>query len=84
MQVPASSDFRKNLNTAMVAREMSIQQVADAAGMVRPYVSRVLNGHTKPLLDQADRLAKAVRYPLPTLLGNPKDFSDTVLTAVTN
>lgn len=81
--MPASENFRRNLRTAIDAKDLSLTQVAETAGMQRPYVSRVLNGHTNPLMDQAERLSKAVGFPLDFLIRNPKEFSEAVLTGVT-
>ena len=80
--MPASDNFRRNLQTVIKLRGLTQSEVAEAAGMVRPYVSRVLGGQTHPLMDQAERLAKAVGYPLPSLLGNPEEFAELVLTSV--
>jgi len=81
--VAASENFRRNLRIAMQSRGMTQKQVADAAGTQDPYVNRVLQGNTQPLMDQAERLAKAVGYPLAALLGNPEEFSEAVLTSLT-
>lgn len=73
-------NFRKNLRTALQAREMSQTDLAEIAGLKGPYVNRVLQGHTVPSLVQCGRLAKAAGFPLIALLASPEDFESSVLT----
>lgn len=80
MDVKASERFRQNLATAMESNELSQGQLAAIAGLKRPYVSRVLSGATAPGMDQCERLAKAVGFPLSALLEAPEIFSESVLT----
>jgi transcriptional regulator with XRE-family HTH domain len=80
MDVAACDYFRKNLRTAMEAKEVTQVELATALETSAPYVSRVLNGHTSPSLDQCEKMARAVGFPLAALLSAPADFSDCVLT----
>jgi len=81
--VAAPENFRTNLQTVIDAQwEGNQAKVARAAKVARPYLNRVLRGHTEPLLGKAERLAHAVGFPLDALLGNPAEFSKAVLTRV--
>lgn len=79
----AQDNFRTNLRTALEARTISQQKLAERAEMSQPYVNRVLQGKTSPSLMQCERMARAVGFPLIALLENPEVFSDFVLTANT-
>lgn len=78
----ANNNFRVNFRVAMESRSLSQRDVADRAETSVSYVNRVLQGHVSPGLDQAEKLAKAVHFPLIALLDSPKNFSESVLTAV--
>ena len=78
----AQDNFRVNFRVAMESRSLSQRDVAERAETSVSYVNRVLQGHTTPGLDQADKLARAVSFPLIALLDSPKSFSESVLTAV--
>lgn len=74
-------NFRANLRTALEARDLSQNDLAQIAGLKGPYVNRVLQGKTVPSLQQCGRLAKAAGFPLIALLASPEDFESSVLTA---
>ncbi len=79
----ASSDnFRINLKQAMAALGISQDRLADLAGMKQPYVCRVLGGSTCPRGPQYDRLAAAVGKQTWQLMMTPKDFSEVLLTSI--
>jgi transcriptional regulator with XRE-family HTH domain len=79
MDVAAADNFRLNLKTAIDVGNLSQNDVAVAARVSRPYVNRVLQGKTVPSIEQCDRLAKAVGFPLIALLADPVAFSESVL-----
>ena len=79
MDMKAAENFRINLRVALESRDMTQQQVAQLGQMSLAYVNRVLRGHTNPSLDQCERLARAVSFPLIALLTSPEQFADSVL-----
>lgn len=78
----AVDNFRKNLATAIDARGLKKLHVAAAAKTSRSYLDEVLKGTYDPSVSQAEKLAKAVGFPLTALFESPKDFSEAVLTTV--
>lgn len=79
----ASERFRLNLATAMESQGLTQRVLAERAETSGPYVNRVLRGETVPGLDQTEKLAKAVGFPISALLDAPEIFSESVLTSVT-
>jgi plasmid maintenance system antidote protein VapI len=59
--------FRANL-AAICAVHGRIQEVADAAGLSRVHVSKIINGHSVPTIDVAARLAEAAGFSLSEML----------------
>lgn len=77
----ATLNFRTNLRTAIDVRGISQSAISEATGMSKPYISRVLTGKVEsPSMENCERLANAVGYPLTALLVSPEDFSESVLT----
>lgn len=50
-----------NLEAARKWRGVSIAQLADAAGVDRGYLSRLLRGHSSPTITMLEKLADALR-----------------------
>ena len=50
------------------AKKMSQVGIAEATGLVQPYVSRVENGHTIPGVETLEKWASALRVPLYQIL----------------
>jgi transcriptional regulator with XRE-family HTH domain len=50
------------------AKTLSQGDIADGTGLVRPYISRVENGHTIPGLETLERWARALNMPLYQIL----------------
>ena len=50
------------------ARNMSQVEIAQATGLVQPYVSRVENGHTIPGVETLEKWASALKIPLYQIL----------------
>jgi transcriptional regulator with XRE-family HTH domain len=48
---------RMELKIARIRKEMTVQQVADAAGISKSYYSMIENGHRKPSGKVAPRIA---------------------------
>lgn len=46
------------------AKKMSQMEIAEATGLVQPYVSRVENGHTIPGVETLEKWASALKIPL--------------------
>ena len=50
------------------AKKMSQMEIAEATGLVQPYVSRVENGHTIPGVETLEKWASALKIPLYQIL----------------
>ncbi len=50
------------------AKKMSQVEIAEATGLVQPYVSRVENGHTIPGVETLEKWASALKIPLYQIL----------------
>src|SRR5713101_111315 len=50
------------------AKNLSQDDIAKATGFVRPYISRVENGHTVPSVETLEKWARALRMPLYQIL----------------
>lgn len=50
------------------AKDMSQVEIAEATGLVQPYVSRVENGHTIPGVETLEKWASALKVPLYQIL----------------
>jgi transcriptional regulator with XRE-family HTH domain len=50
------------------AKSMSQVEIAEATGLVQPYVSRVENGHTIPGVETLEKWASALKVPLYQIL----------------
>lgn len=50
------------------AKTMSQVEIAEATGLVQPYVSRVENGHTIPGVETLEKWASALKVPLYQIL----------------
>lgn len=50
------------------AQKMSQVEIAQATGLVQPYVSRVENGHTIPGVETLEKWASALQIPLYQIL----------------
>lgn len=50
------------------AKNLSQGHIADGTGLVRPYISRVENGHTVPGLETLEKWARALDMPLYQIL----------------
>lgn len=50
------------------AKKMSQVEIAEATGLVQPYVSRVENGHTIPGVETLEKWASAMKIPLYQIL----------------
>ena len=46
------------------ARNLSQGDIENRTGLMRPYVSRVENGHTVPALETLEKFARALQVPL--------------------
>ncbi len=73
-------NFRRNLATAIEARELKKVAVAEAARTSRAHVNSVLKGLTEPTLPMCERLAMAAGFTLLSMLESPDNFSDALLT----
>jgi len=55
------------------AKNMSQVAIAEATGLVQPYVSRVENGHTIPGVETLEKWASALKVPLYQILYDGED-----------
>lgn len=83
MDVKAKENFRRNLATALEARELRKVHVAAEAKTSRIHLDRILKGECDPGIETGERLARAVGFSLVSLLEAPEIFSEAVLTNVT-
>ncbi len=58
----------KRLREIRVAKNLSQSDIERATGLVRPYISRVENGHTVPSLETLEKWARALGMALYQLL----------------
>lgn len=67
-QFDVMKQFRHNLLILMRARGMSQRELADATGIGKPGVCRILAGKEQVTLQRAQRIADAFDLTLPELL----------------
>ena len=58
----------QRLREIRVAKNLNQEDIAKATGFVRPYISRVENGHTVPSVETLQKWAGALRLPLYQIL----------------
>jgi len=54
----------QRLRDIRIAKNLSRADIERATGLVRPYVSRVENGHTVPAVETLEKMARALDVPL--------------------
>lgn len=69
-----TKNFRVNV-AALCANHGEIQRIADASGISRVHLSRIIHGHNVPTMDVASRIAKALEVSLADLIGPPEKLS---------
>ena len=58
--------FREQIEKAMLAKDWGTLELAEASGITRAYIYRILNGEQNPSLEVADRLASALGLKITT------------------
>ena len=58
----------ERLRTVRLARNLSQRDIEKRTGLSRCYISRVENGHTVPLIETLEKMARALEVPLYQLL----------------
>ena len=76
-QSQAMEVFRNRVKRLLEAKEMTIQDLADAAGTNRPYLSRVLSGKSDPTIPYAESIAAALDAKLADLISSEKKSKKT-------
>jgi len=54
----------QRLQTLREEKNLSQGDIQKRSGLLRPYISRVENGHTIPAIDTLEKIAKALEVPL--------------------
>lgn len=72
--MPVQDNFRINLNSVLDRAGLSQNQLAEATGISRPYINKVLLGSTTPSIAYCEKLAAGVKTPLAYLILEPKTF----------
>jgi len=68
MPIKSAELFRRHVLEIMQDQDVSMQSVADKAGMKRPSLSRILAGKENVTLERAERIAHAIGVKLHELL----------------
>ena len=72
VKMSAMEAFRLNLQSFFNDPEQpTITQVAEELQTSRPFLSRLINGHSEVSIQMAERIAGAIGVPLVTLLEKP-------------
>ena len=66
----AAEIFRHNVQTLMDERDINITDLAEATGMSRPGLSRVLSGKEGVTFERAERVASYFGFPLAALIAD--------------
>lgn len=61
------------LKLLRVQAKLTLEELAQAAGMTRGYVSKIERGLSRPSIGGALKLAKALRVPVEELFGEPSE-----------
>ena len=69
--------LRSRVRKLIEAREMTIKQLADEAGLTREYLSKMLGGHHDCSLVNCEKLAKALHVSVLDLLTPEKNSKKT-------
>lgn len=76
MAIPDNvSDYLIQLNTCRTERGMSYQTVADASGLSKSTICRILNGQSDPTVYQLEAITAAVQYKPSVSEIIPTDFT---------
>lgn len=63
--------FSSNLQRLIAEREITVQDLADRCGILRPNLSRIVNGRQNVTLETAGKIADALGVELVDLLSEP-------------
>ena len=69
------SIFADNVRNQLTESAWSIQDLADACGIARPNLSKILHGKENVTLDRAQRIATALGVTLSELVEEPVSLS---------
>ena len=65
---PAAKQFRQNVRMILSDRGMTMKELADAIDSKPANISRILAGLEAVTIARAEKIARALRTPLPELL----------------
>ena len=68
MQNTIMSTFNTNVRSALGKKDWTVKQLADAIGMHREALSRILNGHVDTSMGNAQKIADALSCTLAELV----------------
>ena len=74
MQVSEMENLRANLRTAITQQELSQTAVAEAVGISRPHLNKVLQGHHTPTFSLCERLCNYLGYRVGQMIVSPERF----------
>lgn len=63
--------FSENLRRELDERGLTIKELADMCGILRPNLSRIVHGHHNVTLETACRISDALGMPITDLLEHP-------------
>ena len=68
----AMTRLTENIRYFMREHSLSVQELADRAGMKRGAVSRIIHGHHSPNVDTVERIAEALQVPIESIFTDNK------------
>lgn len=68
----AMTRLTENIRYFMREQSLSVQELADRAGMKRGAVSRIIHGHHSPNVDTVERIAEALQVPIESIFTDNK------------
>ena len=69
---PAMKAFSKNLTAILNEKNLSLTWLSEETSIARPFLSRVVHGHSACTIPKAEKIATALDVPLADLLGTRK------------
>ncbi|MCK9435604.1 MAG: helix-turn-helix transcriptional regulator [Synergistaceae bacterium] len=56
-----------------ISKKMTANELAESAGLGRPYISLIENGHATPSIDVLSKIAQALQVEIADLFSQPND-----------
>ena len=74
MQVSEMENLLVNLRTAIRQQELSQSAVAEAVGISRPHLNKLLQGHHVPTFSMCEKLCNYLGYRVAQMIVSPERF----------